>query len=186
MTVRRALVRSAVAALLLAAMPARALAQTAALATVKAAFLYNFAKFAEWPGEALTPGQRIALCVIGDDAVADALEQTIKGRAHEGHELTVQLLTADSSLRSCHLLYVDGRDPNRTTQVLTALKGTPVFSASDAQRFAEQGGVAQLIVENERMRFAINVGAADRARLRLSSRLLGLATIVKDGANAPY
>ena len=181
--VRSTLVRSVVAAALVAALPASSLAQTASASTVKAAFLYNFAKFAEWPADALAPGQRLSLCVIGDAAVADALEQTIKGRAHEGHELTVEVVAPEAPLRKCHLLYVDGRDPNRTATVLASIKGAPVLSASDGARFAEQGGVAQLIVENERMRFAINVTAADRSRIRLSSRLLGLATIVRDGAN---
>jgi hypothetical protein len=155
-------------------------AQTAAASTIKAAFLYNFAKFAEWPAAALAPGQRLDLCVIGDNAVAEALEQTIKGRAHEGHELTVQILKLDGPLRWCHLLYVDGRDAERSIRVIEALRGAPVLTVGDGSRFAENGGVAQLILEHDRMRFAINVSAADRARLRLSSKLLGLAKIVKD------
>jgi hypothetical protein len=154
--------------------------QSAAASSVKAAFLYNFAKFAEWPAEALAPGQRLALCVIGDNTVADALEQTIKGRAHEGHELTVQIVHADATLRSCHLVYVDGADAARSMQVLAAVKGSPVFSVGDARRFAEDGGVAQLALENDRMRFSVNVSAAERARLRLSSKLLSLAKIVRE------
>jgi hypothetical protein len=157
-----------------------ALAQTAAAATLKAAFLYNFAKFTEWPTDVLPPGQRLLLCVVGDNAVADALEETIKGRAHEGHELAVELMRADQSFSSCHLLYVDGREARRSAQVLNALKGATILSVGDAENFAEQGGIAQLILENNQMRFAINVTAVDRARLRLSSKLLGLATIVRN------
>jgi hypothetical protein len=154
--------------------------QTAAASSVKAAFLYNFAKFAEWPAEALAPGQRLALCVIGDPSVADALEQTIKGRVHEGHELTVQVVRADGALKACHLVYVDGADKAGSAQVIAALKGAPVLSVGDATRFAEDGGVAQLALEHDRMRFSINVAAAERARLRLSSKLLGLAKIVRE------
>ena len=147
---------------------------------VKAAFLYNFAKFAEWPADALVPGQRLSLCVLGDNAVADALEQTIKGHTIENHELTVQVVNADGPIRSCHLLYVGGFDAKRATQLIEALKGAPVFTVSDGDKFAELGGVAQLILENDKMRFAINVASAQRARLQLSSKLLSLAKIVKD------
>jgi hypothetical protein len=156
-------------------------AQTATAAALTSAFLFNFAKFTEWPSDALAPGQRIALCVVGDNAVADALELTIKGHAIENHELTVQLLQADASdLRSCHLLYMSGFDGKRTRQLLESVKAAPVFTASDADQFAELGGVAQLILENGRMRFAINVAAAQRARLQLSSKLLSIAHLTKD------
>ena len=160
--------------------PQVASGQTVSAATVKAAFLYNFAKFAGWPAAVLTPGQRIALCVVGDIAVADALDQTIRGRIVEGHELSVQVLNADDQIRSCHLLYVDGHDRARAAQLIEALKSSPVLSVSDAAGFAERGGVAQLILEGDRMRFAINPTAADRVRVKLSSKLLGLAAIVKE------
>ena len=149
-------------------------------AELKAAFLYNFAKFTEWPADSLAPGQRLALCVLGDNAVASALDQTIKGHAIESHELTVELLKPDASARSCHLLYMSGLDEKRSAQLIDSLKNVPVLTASDANRFAELGGVAQLTLENGRMRFAINVSAAQRARLQLSSKLLSLARIVKD------
>jgi hypothetical protein len=155
-------------------------AQAATLTAVKAAFLYNFANFADWPADSLSPGQTLSLCVIGDDAVADALTQTIKGHSVKGHALTVLVLTADSAARTCHLLYASGFDRHRTTQLLQAIKGASVLSVSDGERFAELGGVAQLMVENERMRFAINAAAAERMRIHLSSKLLNLATMVKD------
>ena len=147
---------------------------------LKAAFLYNFAKFAEWPADALAPTQRLSLCVVGVDAVADALEQTIKGHTIEGHDLSVQVVNADGPIRSCHLLYAGGLDARQSTQLIDALKGAPVFTVSDGDKFAELGGVAQLILEKDRMHFSINVAAAQRARLQLSSKLLSLATIVKD------
>lgn len=160
-------------------------AQTSATApTLKAAFVYNFAKFTTWPSDALAPGQRLALCVLGDPAVADALEQTIKGRSADGHELTAQIVKPDGPIRSCHVLYAAGLDAKRSAELLDALRGAAVLTVGDTELFGESGGVAQLILENERMRFAINVAAADRARLRLSSKLLSLATIVKDRTNA--
>jgi len=167
------------AALLLSSAPAGAQSVTAP--ALKAAFLYNFANFTEWPADALAPGQRLSLCVIGDNAVADALEQTIKGRGVDNHELTVTVIkAADSGILSCHLLYVSGVDPKRTDQLLFALSGSSVFTVGDGDRFAELGGVAQLILENGRMRFGVNVEAARRAHLKISSKLLSLARIIKD------
>jgi hypothetical protein len=162
-------------------MPHSSFAQTSATASMlKAAFLYNFAKFTDWPEDALAPGQRLVLCVLGDAAVSDALEQTIKGRSAEGHELIVQAVKAGGAFRSCHLLYTAGLDAKRSAQLVDELKGTTVFTVGDADSFCESGGIAQLVLEHDRMRFAINVMAAERARLHLSSKLLSLATIVKE------
>jgi uncharacterized protein DUF4154 len=157
-----------------------AAAETTA-STLKAAFLYNFAKFTEWPADALAPGQRLSLCVMGDASVADALEQTIQGRQLEGHELSVRVVKSSDPLRSCHLLYADRADGHMSTQVLQAVGGAAVLTVSDSDRFVEAGGIAQLILEGDRMRFAVNVDSARRSRLTLSSKLLNLARIVKDG-----
>jgi hypothetical protein len=170
----------AVAVFIALSLSASSYAQSATAAALTSAFLYNFAKFTEWPADSLAPGQRLALCVLGDNAVAAALDQTIKGHAIESHELTVEVLKPDASARSCHLLYMSGVDEKRSIQVIESLKSASVLTASDAVHFVELGGVAQLTLESGRMRFAINVSAAQRARLQLSSKLLSLARIVKD------
>jgi hypothetical protein len=180
MTMHRMNATVALLAAFLVAWPVHTRAQSASAVTLKAAFLYNFAKFTEWPETALPAGQRLSLCVVGDAAVADALEHTIKGRAHDGHELTVQVMKTDGPLRSCHLLYVDGRDAAKFSEVLDVVKTAPVFTVADHGDFTGKGGIAQLILESDRMRFAINVSAAERARLHLSSKLLSLAKIVRD------
>lgn len=149
---------------------------------LKAAFLYNFAKFSEWPADALAPGQRLAMCVVGDASVADALGQTIKGHAIDGHELTVTVLKVEESASGCHLLYVSASAIKRSVALLLSA-GASVFTVSDAANFAESGGVAQLIIENDRIRFAINISSSQRGRLNISSKLLSLARIVKDDRN---
>ena len=149
--------------------------------TLKAAFLYNFAKFIEWPPDALAPGQTLSLCIIGDASVADALNETIQGRRLDSHELTARVVMPSDPLRACHLLYASGFDAQRSTQLFRTLGGAPVFTVGDDGRFTEMGGVAQLILDGDRVRFAVNVAAARRSRLTLSSKLLSLAKIVKDG-----
>jgi hypothetical protein len=151
---------------------------------LKAAFLYNFANFAEWPVDALAPGQRLSLCVIGDGAVADALVQAVQGRGVDNHELRAEALATDGPILGCHLLYISGLDPKASAQLLDALNGKSVFTVGDGDRFAEAGGVAQLILENGRVRFLVNMAAARRARLKISFKVLSLATIIKDPTDA--
>jgi hypothetical protein len=162
--------------LLLALVPARA--QGAPEAALKAAFVYNFAKFTDWPHETGAAGP-LKLCVLGDPAVADALDATVKGHPIGGRDVAVSRASPDQ-LRGCHMLYLAALDNKRLSQVLDDVKGAAVLTVSDLDRFAQNGGIAGLFVEAGKMRFAINVEAAQRAGLRISSRLLGLATIVKD------
>ena len=147
---------------------------------MKAAFLYNFVKFTEWPAETVPSDGAFRLCVLGDEAVGTALEQTVKDRQVDGHSLTVVRVNADGALSSCQVLYVTGLDRRRSTQLIERVKGAPVFTVGDLETFAALGGVGQLFVENGKMRFALNPASAQRAGLRISSKLLALAKVVKD------
>jgi hypothetical protein len=173
------------AALLLAAMlrPAPASAQSASESTLKAAFLYNFAKFAEWPSDA-PPADPLMICVVGDSGTADALDDTVKGRTIDGRKVIVSRPALDNA-RSCHVLYLGGFDGKRAQQIVDDMKNAPVLTVGDREQFAQGGGIAGLFVEQGRMRFAINVEAAQRCRVRVSSRLLSLAKIVKDDRAHP-
>jgi len=167
-----------------------AAAKEAATYEVKAAFLTNFAKFAEWPADALPDGAPMTFCVMGDEDVASAIERLVKGRPAPGHQLKVLRLKVDilshrqeSALQACHLLYASGIEAKLWPVLLTAIDGKPVFSVSDSPGFAERGGLASLYVELKRMHFAINVDTMRRSGLRLSAAVLSLAKIVKDDPN---
>jgi hypothetical protein len=149
---------------------------------LKAAFLYNFVKFAAWPTVAAAPDSALKLCVLGDEAVEVALEQTVKDRQVDGHALTVASMKVEGALGSCHLLYVTGLDRRSSLQLIERVKAAPVFTVSDLDAFAALGGVGQLFVENGKMRFALNPASAQRAGIHLSSKLLALARVVKDDA----
>jgi YfiR/HmsC-like len=159
-------------------------AQTASAPALKAAFLFNFAKFTEWPWDVLRPGASLVLCVAGEPRVSKALEDATAGRDVEGHPLTTRSIDIDGPVQSCHILYIESFDDRRALALLERIKGKPVLTVSDLGTFAELGGVANLFVEDGRMRFAVNVESAQRSKLRLSSRLLSLAKIVKDAPNA--
>jgi hypothetical protein len=146
--------------------------------SLKAAFIYNFAKFTEWPPEILPSTATFNACVVRDASTRDALERTVKGRQIAGHGIKVSEVQIDGHLQSCHLLYVSGVTPATVVAIFTALGNTPVLTISDLEDFAQLGGIAQMFVENGQMRFDLNLGMAKQARLRLSSKLLALAAHV--------
>jgi hypothetical protein len=154
--------------------------QSVTAPVLKAAFLYNLAKFTEWPADALSSRASMNLCVLNDGAVADTLADAVKGHDIDGHGIVVTRVNAEPPQRTCHLLYVSGLDAPRAIRVVDALAGASVFTVSDLDRFAQIGGVAQFFMEGDRMRLAVNLDAAQRARVRISSKLLALAKIVKD------
>ena len=152
---------------------------TASAPVVTAAFLMNFVKFVEWPVDVLASEAPVVMC-IADPAVADALKGSLD-RAPAGARAVHVLRVAPGAVPvECGVLYVTGLDARRIPIVIAALGGRSVLSVSDAPDFARQGGTIQLFLEDGRMRVAINPQAADRARLRVSSRLLNLAVIVKE------
>jgi hypothetical protein len=155
-------------------------AESASLPALKAAFLFNFVKFAVWPAEALSLDDPIALCVVDDDALVQSLQEIVKGQTIGGHRLAVRRQTMDASMRSCHLVYAAGLDIHQSTQLIELLKDAPVLTVSDVDKFAPLGGIAQFVTDHGKIRFTVNLESVQRAHLRLSSRLLSLATIIKD------
>lgn len=171
-----------VALIAIGGMPPRASAQVTRMSdtAVKAALLYNFAKFTEWRKPSGYAGP-ITLCVMGDARVAGALEETVSAKRLDGRDLDVRHVALDDPVGGCDVLFVPASETRRAASVLSTLGAQPVLTVSDGKDFARTGGIIGLFVEGGRLRFAINTDAASRAGLHLSSRLLGLAKIVKDG-----
>lgn len=145
---------------------------------VKAAFLFNFAKFVEWP--ALPAGAPLVVCVVGHDGIAAAFVETVRGQTISGHSFDVWVLQDSAKWRACHLLFVADAETRRSAGGLDEIKALPILTVSDGKGFALAGGIIEFYVEAGRMRFAINLDAADRSGLRLSSRLLGLAKVIRN------
>jgi hypothetical protein len=168
------------------------LASSATLATqavtppaLKAAFLVNFAKFVEWPADPGTSNP-LTLCVLDDRAVEDALGQLVNGGPVNGRTITLAKGARNGPLRACHLIYVGDSDSGRAAATLDELKGAPILTVGEGDSFARGAGMIGLFVEDGRMRFAINADATQRAGLRLSSKLLNLAKIVKEGRHGRF
>jgi len=144
-----------------------------------AALLFNFARFTEWP--ALSPAAPIAICVVGDDRIAGAVVGAVREQNINGHKLDVSRRQDSATWRACNMLFIADAETRRSARGLDGLKTLPVLTVSDGKGFAEAGGIIELYVEGGRMRFAINLDAAEQSGLRLSSRLLGLAKIIRNG-----
>jgi hypothetical protein len=145
---------------------------------VKAAFLYNLAKFTEW--SALAPGATIAVCIVGADGIAAALVGTVRGQNISGHTLEVRHAHDSATWGSCHVLFIADAETRQAAGGLGEVRTLPVLTVSDGKGFSQRDGVVEFYVEKGRMRFAINVDAAERSGLHLSSRLLGLAKVIRN------
>ncbi len=172
------------ALLLLLGAPTVASTQTASASALRAAFVFNFAKFTEWPADALPADAPAVFCIIDDPEMADTLERLMKGHTVGGHRTVVRRAASNQDLTSCHVLYIADLDAKRATALLNVVQHAPVLTVADFENFAELGGVANLFIEDGKMRFAINVDAASKSRLHVSSRLLTLARIVRTSDSA--
>ncbi|MFQ5515371.1 MAG: YfiR family protein [Myxococcota bacterium] len=143
---------------------------------VKAAFLYNFAKFVEWP-EASLPSDEITICILGRDPFGKIIDAAVSGKTVRGRRLRVRRYRTAPAARSCQLLFLARSERQRIAQVTEALRGAPVLIVSDADRFGEPGGMVNLVIDQNRVRIEINVVNVREAGLEISSRLLTLAVL---------
>lgn len=171
-----------VAAVALAPLPARA--DDAAHEReylIKAAFIYNFARFTEWPdGAFAADGMRV--CVLGDDPFGKALD-SIAGKTIRGREVQVDQVTGAAAAKGCQVLFVSASEGARLAEVIGAIKELPILTIADMPNFATSGGIINLKTVENVIRFEINVSAADRAGLKFSSNLLKLADLVSSKAS---
>lgn len=145
---------------------------------IKAAYLYNFAKFVEWPAEVLPADAEIQLCVVGNNVLDGALE-TLDGRSIGGHRLRViQRNHAELTLIDCHLLFIGSSEQQRFLVTLKTLGSAPVLTLSDIGDFAEKGGGIGLLFRDSKVVFEVNLETIRNARLHLPGQLLNIASYV--------
>jgi hypothetical protein len=147
---------------------------------VKAAFLYNFAKFVEWPAQAfLAPQDSFAVCVLGRNPFGNALQEALRGKSIEGRAFALRQVTDADQANACQILFVAAAESKRYRVLCRSLKPVGILTIGEALGFAAAGGVINFKLEDGRVRFEINAGAAERAQLQISSKLLSLAQIVR-------
>ena len=148
---------------------------------LKAAFIYNFAKFVDWPPDAFTDEKSpITLCVYGKDPFGSALDDAVRGKTSGNRNIGVRRTKKLQDLNACQIVFVSNSESEHLREILAGLRGSSALIIGESPHFAEQGGQIQFVPEGKRIRFTINVDSVNRARLRMSSKLLALAEIVHD------
>ena len=145
---------------------------------VKAAVVYNIARFVEWPSSAFAgQNEPVVVCVIGADPFGDVLEETLKGRTVLGRPVAVNRIS--DAVDGCHVAFIAYSEQKRVEDLLDRLGATPSLTVSDIERFTDRGGIVGLATEGHRVRFDVNVSAAEHAHLTVSARVLALASAVR-------
>jgi len=148
---------------------------------VKASFVYTVAKFVDWPPEAFVDSVApFVFVVLGDDQFEDSLVHTVAGKTVSGHPVEVVGVKDAKDLVACHVLYLGRSEAPNVDDVLKRLHGASVLTVSDFDHFAQSGGVMRLALDENMVRFEINVDAAKRAHLQISSKILKLGRLVRD------
>jgi hypothetical protein len=146
---------------------------------VKAAFVYNFAKFVEFPsGTFSSADSPIIIGIFGDDQFSSTIEKLIKGKSVDGRRLEVRRFEKPRDCDACQMLFVGSSDSERVSSALDRVRSTTLLTIGDSDGFTRRGGVIGFVVDREKIGFEINVGAAKRHGLKISSKLLNLAKAV--------
>ena len=162
----------------LAAAPARA--DVSKEYQIKAGFLYNFTKFIEWPsGRFADANAPIVIAVLGENPFGHDLRDVVSGRAVNGRPIVIRGIRSLDEARQVHVVFVGAGEEERLGDRLDSLHVAGVLTVGESERFAELGGVIVFTRVGDKVRFAINVGSAERGGLKISAQLLKLATRVR-------
>lgn len=146
---------------------------------VKAAFLYQFGRYVEWPAEGERAGSAFVICVLGQDPFGSALDAIAVGKSISGHPVVIRRIIGPSERRDCRILFVSRSEDDRLPAILKTLEGKMVLTVGEGTQFTRRGGMVAFTSEDRKVRFAINLAAAEAAKLRLSAQLLRIAASVE-------
>jgi hypothetical protein len=146
---------------------------------VKAAYLYNFSRFVQWPSAADTSAEPFAICVLGQDPFGPALYSTIAHETVAGRNVVAKQISSPHDALSCQVLFISASEDTRWKQILDNLGTASILTVSDLPRFTLRGGMVQFVLDGNKVRFEVNSAMAQRAGLTLSSELLKVAVNVR-------
>jgi hypothetical protein len=150
---------------------------------IKAGFIYNFAKFVEWPASAFSqPDSPIVIGILGTDPFGAIIDRIVEDKKIGGRGFIVKRLKWGKDvkeLKECNIVFVSSSEKGHLDDLVQALKGLPILTVGETPGFAERGGIIRFTLEDNRVRFEVNVEAAHQADLTISSRLLTLARIIQ-------
>ena len=147
---------------------------------VKATYLYNFARFVEWPTTAaVAKSDSFPICVLGQDPFGPALDTIVAGETIGGKAVLAKRVLKPQDAVSCRVLYISSSEETRLREVLAGLDKAAVLTVSDIPQFSQRGGMIQFVQESNKIRFEVNLASAEEAGLTLSSELLKVAVLVR-------
>ncbi|MFZ0562150.1 MAG: YfiR family protein [Terriglobales bacterium] len=147
---------------------------------VKAAYLYNFGKFVTWPATPAPSADSREICVLGKDPFGSVLDSTVAGESIDGKKIEVRRLAKAQDAAHCSILFVSESEASRLDAILPSLRRFGALTVSDIPHFAEHGGMIEFVMQQNKIRFAVNRAAAQQSHLVLSSELLKVAIRVID------
>jgi hypothetical protein len=172
--------RIALVFILATMLPCAATGQTADEYQVKAAYMYNLAKFVDWPPDAFeTPSQPIVFCVLGQTPLSRPLEDALAGKVVGQRPLVFRQIGEASQAGECKVLFINLSDKKRLQQTLDQVKSLHALTVGEAEGFTEAGGICRFLLEAGKVRLEFNLDATDEAKLRVSSKLLSLGRTVR-------
>jgi uncharacterized protein DUF4154 len=147
---------------------------------IKAAYIYNFAMFVEWPVDAfLKESSPIVIGILGADPFGPAIDQIVQDKKIDKRPLVVKRLHWGQEFKDCHILFISTAETARVAEVVNQLKAFPTLLVAESPGLSKQGATINFVVEDNKVRCEVNVDAAKRAGLSISSKLLNLAKVIK-------
>ncbi len=146
---------------------------------VKAAYLYNFAKFVEWPARPGGPNEPIRFCVLGQNPFGHALEKALSGKTIDEHPLVLAQIPDPKQAAACHVLFVSSSERKHLHAILSELGTQSILTVGESDDFLDAGGVVRFLLDSGRVRMEFNLDVASSAKLHISAKLLNLGTVVR-------
>lgn len=150
---------------------------TPVFAKSKAQYLFDFSHFITWPDSAFTE-ETFNICLYGGNPFGDVLQELVENKKIQGKSVKIKQQTSLTSLSNCHILYIHPNKKNKIAAIVKAIANNPVLTVSEFSGFIDEGGIINFIQENEVTRFEMNVKIAKKVKLKISSKLIRLATKV--------
>ena len=151
---------------------------------IKAGYIYNFAKLVEWPATAFAqPDSPIVIGIIGNDPFGPIIDKVLEGKKVNGHPFLIKRLKATADVKECHILFIGSSLSSHVADTIRLTRGTHILTISEIPGFADRGGIINLTLEQNKVRFEVNVDAAKEADLNISSRLLVLAKVIQQSGD---
>jgi hypothetical protein len=146
---------------------------------IKAAFIFHFSQLVDWPGGA--SDSDLDFCIFNDEPRREELKNTLQGKLIGARVIDVRVLMQSQELQGCNIVFLSRSESWRQAATINSLRGLPILTVGETDNFISDGGMIRFHVDGDKIRFDINLGGADSSHLKISSRLLLLATSVTGG-----